>query len=108
MIINKQRLQALEVFNGAYKNHTGRELCGIRGAYKTASNDKWREWDKCRELCREHDGSGLTICSANPYIFTAGFVFKDASGAACFMYITKTRRVAVRIEDGGEPAGAWA
>jgi hypothetical protein len=99
-------MQALAVFKGAYQYNKGRELCGVRGAYKSASVYKWRAWENCRELCADLGGHGLTVCGRNSSFFSVGFEFNDAAGAPCFMYITASRRVPVRIADGGAPAEA--
>ena len=89
---NADKRQALAHYE-AYQRSTAYELHHVYGSYSSA---KAQAWKYCRELMNKKNGYGLKVISANGWMFTAGFLFEE-DGKEMFMYITKTKDVAVEV-----------
>lgn len=74
-------------------NACGRNAGELSDAYKTASAEKWRAWFSCREKQEALNGSGLHVCGANTFAFSASFDFADDDGKKMIAYITPTASV---------------
>ena len=60
-------------------------------AYENVSRAKYRAWEHCEALCKEHDGWDLKVISHNSFQFTAGFEFENPeTGAVSLCIITKS------------------
>lgn len=81
-----------------YEDYKRSNATSLRSVYGSYSEAKERAWNYCRDLMLEKDGHGLRVISANGWMFTAGFEFEE-NGKQMFMYITKTKDVAVEIEE---------
>ena len=89
---NADKRQALAHYE-SYKRSTATELHHVYGSYSAA---KAQAWKYCRDLMIKKNGHGLRIISANRWMFTAGFEYEE-DGKQMFMYITKTKDVAVEV-----------
>lgn len=60
-------------------------------AYENVSRAKFRAWEHCEALCKEHEGWDLKVISHNSFQFTAGFEFTNPeTGAVSLFIITKS------------------
>lgn len=69
-----------------YKRATAEDLWQV---YGRCSSAKRAAMERCREIQREMSGWRGRICSANSYLFTYGFLYKDCEGNICLCYITR-------------------
>ena len=75
-------------FQDAYLSSTDNSLFD---AYDNVSKAKWKAWEHCEAVCKEHDGWDLKVISHNSFQFTAGFEFENpATGAIALYIITKS------------------
>lgn len=89
---NADKKQALAHYE-SYKRSSNTSLYDV---YSSFSREKANAWEDCKELMYKKNGHGLRIISANWYMFTAGFKYEE-DGKQMFMYITKTKDVAVEV-----------
>lgn len=71
-------------FQDAYLRSTDNSLFD---AYDNVSKAKWKAWEHCEAVCKEHDGWDLKVISHNSFQFTAGFEFENPSTGAVSLYI---------------------
>ena len=73
-------------------------MYSLRDAYGSYSGSKQTAWEYCERLMDSMSGWGLKVITANGYQFTAGFEFCGEEGQLMFMYITKSKRIPVEVE----------
>ena len=71
-------------FQDAYLRSTDNSLFD---AYDNVSKAKWKAWEHCEAVCKEHDGWDLKVISHNSFQFTAGFEFENPKTGAVSLYI---------------------
>jgi hypothetical protein len=81
---------------GHYEMYKRSSATTLRDVYDSWSRAKENAYEYCRNLMAEKNGHGFRIITANTFMFTAGFEFEE-DGKQMFMYITKTKDVAVEI-----------
>ena len=89
---NADKRQALAHYE-SYKRSSNTSLYDV---YGRCSSAKLQAYECCRELIAKKNGHSFRIISANAYMFTAGFLFEE-DGKKMFMYITKSKDVAVEV-----------
>lgn len=77
-----------------YNNSTASSLYDVYGSF---SSKKYNAWKYCESLKARHNGHDLRVLSANTYMFTAGFRFRDDNGNDCLMYITPSKDEIITI-----------
>ena len=80
---NNQRIR------DAYQSYRMSNMENLYDAYGRPSDAKLQAWTYCRKLCYEHGGRALKVIGAGTFTFSAGFLFTDENGKACFCWITK-------------------
>lgn len=75
-------------------------MYSLEDAYGSYSSAKSRAWRYCERLMDEKSGWGLKVITANGYQFTAGFEFMGEEGELMFMYISKSKDIAVEVSFG--------
>lgn len=90
---NTEKRQAL----AHYESYKRSSAITLRDVYGSWSKAKENAYEYCRNLMAEKNGHGFRIISANGWMFTAGFMFEE-DGKQMFMYISKTKDVAVEVE----------
>ena len=78
----------------SYKKSTTDNLREVYGRW---SNKKESAYKHCKELMKEKNGNNFRIISANGWMFTAGFEFKNEKGEDCLMYITKNGAETIKL-----------
>lgn len=89
---NADKRQAL----GHYEMYLRSSHTSLRDAYGSYSRAKEDAWEYCKELMNKKNGYGLKVITANSFMFTAGFLFVE-DGTEKFMYITKSKDIAVEV-----------
>ena len=79
--MTKKQEQLLDNYNRASATE-------LRQVYNSWSDKKERAFKECIEKMSAYEGYDGRICSANTWMFTYAFKYRDGYGHTCLCYIT--------------------
>ena len=72
-----------------FNRYQNSELYTLQNAYNSASANKYRAWNYCKQLLKQNNGYNLKVIGFNCHMFSAGFEYIDGNGKKHFVKITK-------------------
>ena len=70
----KERNKSADQLSKKWRSCKGKDLYS---AYEKPSENKQKEWEDCKVICKECNGSDLCVVCHSCYFFSASFVIRD-------------------------------
>lgn len=103
-ITTKREMEYFEKYLESIKDHGCR---GIANCYNDCSSIKKIIYNSISKECSSNRGNHLTVITANPFMFTTGYIINAGNGEVYFVRHSKSSRVEYKLNKEQQEMISW-